>query len=353
MARRSVIERLDAFQREHSWAGFPLAVVYKFFADQGPYLAALITYYGFLSLFPLLLLLTSVLGLMLRSNPHLQQQIIDSALSEIPVIGTELADPKGLGGGVTAIVIGSVTALYGGIGVALAAQNAMNQLWAVPIYRRPNPFVARVRSLLLLLTAGLAILGATVLSAMGNSASAFGANLSGAVAVLLIVVSVLVHAAVFLLAFHVSTAHRLTFREAAPGAITAAVLWQLLQSFGATYVAQVVRNASATTSVSAVVLGLMAFLFLAASALVLSVEINVVLAKRLYPRALLTPFTDNVDLTSGDQRAYADAARAQQSKGFETIEVGFANDGQNASAHKSPADGLDSRKEPADHRFPD
>lgn len=330
MARRSVTQRFDDFQREHGWAGFPLAVVYKFFADQGPYLAALITYYGFLALFPLLLLLTSVLGLVLETHPHLQQQIIASALSEIPVIGTELSDPKGLGGGVTAIVIGSATAMYGGIGAALAAQNAMNQLWAVPIYRRPNPLVSRARSLLLLLTAGLAILGATVLSAMGNSANAFGANLSGAVAVLLVVASVLVHAAVFLLAFHVSTAHRLTFREAAPGAVTAAVLWQLLQSFGAQYVSQVVKNASATTSVSALVLGLLAFLFLAASALVLSVEINVVLAKRLYPRALLTPFTDNVNLTSGDQRAYADAAKAQQSKGFQTIDVRFANDGQNA-----------------------
>ncbi len=134
-----------------------------------PYLAALITCYGFLSLFPLLLLSTSVLGLVIRSYPHLQQQMIDSALSEISVIGTDLSDPKGLGGGVTAIVIGSVTALYGGIGVALAAQNAMNQFWAVPIHRRPNPSLSRVRSLLLLLTAGLAILGATVLSAMGTS----------------------------------------------------------------------------------------------------------------------------------------------------------------------------------------
>jgi len=40
-------------------------VLYKFVDDQGSYLAAQITYYGFLSLFPLLLLLTSVLGLKL------------------------------------------------------------------------------------------------------------------------------------------------------------------------------------------------------------------------------------------------------------------------------------------------
>ena len=135
----------------------------------------------------------------------------------------------------------------------------------------------------MLLTAGLALLGATVLSAMGASSSAFGASLTGVVSVLLVAASVFVNAAVFLLGFRISTAHPLALREAAPGALTAAVLWQLLQSFGAQYVSRVVRHASATNSVSAVVLGLIAFIFLAANALVLSMEINVVLAKGSIP----------------------------------------------------------------------
>jgi membrane protein len=335
MARRRVTERLDGFQRNHSSAGFPLAVLYKFVDDQGSYLAALITYYGFVSLFPLLLLLTSVLGVVLRNNPHLQQQIVESALAQFPVIGNELGDPRALGGGVTTIVIGSLTALYGALGVAQATQNAMNQIWAVPRHRRPNPLVARLRSLLLLLTAGLALLGATVLSAMGSSSNAFGANIGWVISALLTLASVLVNAAVFLLAFRISTAARLSSRQAAPGAITAAVLWQLLQSFGAQYVSHVVKNASATNSVSAVVLGLLAFIFLAANALVLSVEINVVRAKKLYPRALLSPFTENVDLTGGDQEVYADAAKAQRNKSFEEVDVSFENDGQNASAKKA------------------
>ncbi len=337
MAGRSMTERLDGFQQKHTWAGFPLGLVYKFVDDQGGYLAALITYYGFLSLFPLLLLLTSVLGIVLRNDAHLQHQILSSALAQFPVIGTQLGDPRGLGGGVKAIVIGSLAALYGGLGVAQATQNAMNHLWAVPRNRRPNPIIARLRSLLLLCTGGLAIIGATVLSAMGSSANAFGADLGGVVAVLLTLASVLVNVGVFLLAFRISTAHPLTLREAAPGAITAAVLWQLLQSFGAVYVRHVVKNASAFNGVFTVVLGLMAFIYLAANALVLSVEINVVLAKRLYPRALMTPFTDNVDLTRGDQRAYADSAKAEQNKGFETVDVAFENDGKNASATKAEA----------------
>ena len=323
MPRRSVTARLDSYQRRHPVAGFPIAVIYKFVDDQGSYLAALITYYGFLSLFPLLLLLTSILGVVLRDNPELRQQIVDSALSQIPVIGSELGDPRGLGGGATAIVIGALTALYGALGVANATQNAMNQIWAVPRNRRPDPIRARLRGLLLLLTAGIALLGATVLATIGSRAGSYGASLTWVISVLLVLGSVVVNAAVFLLAFRISTAMRLTLRQVAPGAITAAVLWQLLQSFGARYVSSVVANASATNSVSAVVLGLLAFIFVAANILVVSVEINVVRSKRLYPRALMTPFTENVTLTGGDEDVYADAARAQRYKNVQDVDVTF------------------------------
>ena len=336
MARRSLTARLDAYQRRHPGAGFPIAVIYKFVDDQGSYLAALITYYGFLSLFPLLLLLTSILGVVLRDNPELRQQIVDSALSQIPVIGSELGDPRGLGGGATAIVIGALTALYGALGVANATQNAMNQIWAVPRNRRPDPIRARLRGLLLLLTAGIALLGATVLATIGSRAGSYGASLTWVISVLLVLGSVVVNAAVFLLAFRISTAMRLTLRQVAPGAITAAVLWQLLQSFGARYVSGVVANASATNSVSAVVLGLLAFIFVAANILVVSVEINVVRSKRLYPRALMTPFTENVTLTGGDEDVYADAARAQRYKDVQDVDVTFG-ERPSAPAGKRPS----------------
>ena len=123
---------LDGYQRRHRWAGFPVAVIYKFFEDQGPYLAALITFYGFLSLFPLLLLLASVLGFVLQDNGDLERRILDSALSQFPVIGDQLSDPVGLQGNRTAVVIGGLVALYGALGVAQALQNAMNVAWAVP-----------------------------------------------------------------------------------------------------------------------------------------------------------------------------------------------------------------------------
>jgi uncharacterized BrkB/YihY/UPF0761 family membrane protein len=120
-----------------------------------------------------------------------------------------------------------------------------------------------------------------------------------------------------------ATARDLRTRDVAPGALILAVLWQALQSFGATYVNHVVRHASATNGVFALVLGLFSFLYLAAAAIMFCVEINVVRVDRLFPRALLTPFTDNVELTRGDRAAYRGQAQAQRAKGFETIDVSF------------------------------
>src|SRR6476659_2176766 len=125
---------LDRVQQRSRAAGFALAVVYKYLDDQGGYLAALITYYAFVSLFPLLLLLTTALGVVLRDRPEWREQIVDSAISQLPLLGNQLSEPNALSGGTTAVVIGIAGALYGGLGVGTALQNAMDTVWAVPRY---------------------------------------------------------------------------------------------------------------------------------------------------------------------------------------------------------------------------
>jgi YihY family inner membrane protein len=331
----ALTERLDRFQQRHEWAGFPLAVVYKFADDQGNYLAALITYYGFLSFFPLLLLFSSVLGFILQGNADLQDQILNSTLSQFPVIGEQLSSPSGLHGSTTAVVVGIVGSLYGALGVAQATQNAMNSAWAVPRNRRPNPLAARLRSMLLLLTVGLAVVGTTVLSALGSSGAAFGANLGFGTKILATLLSVALNTIVFVLAFKVSTAHKLSARDAAPGAVTAAVIWQVLQSFGTAYVGHVVKDATVTNAVFALVLGLMAWIYLGAVTVVMCVEINVVRTQNLYPRALMSPFTEDVDLTRADQRAYSGQATAQKTKEVETVDVSFEGETRaNADARR-------------------
>ena len=249
----SVTERLDRFQQRHPGAGFPLGVLYKYFDDSGGYLAALITYYAFVSLFPLLLLLSTILGLVLAGDRHLQQQVLKSALSQFPVIGGQLTQPKRIGGGAAGLVIGVLGALYGGLGVAQAVQYAMNTAWTIPRNSRPNPFKARARSLLVLATVGLSLVGTTVLSTLGTTGAG---SLGWVVRVLVMLASVAVNGGVFIVLFKIATARELSVRDVAPGALAAAIAWQLLQTFGVAYVAHVVKNASATNGVFALVLGL-------------------------------------------------------------------------------------------------
>jgi membrane protein len=320
---------LDRFQQRHRWAGLPLAVLYKFMDDQGNVLAALITYYAFISLFPLLLLLVTVLGYALRGNEHLQLQVLNSALSQFPVIGEQLRtniDP--LHGKVLGLVVGILGSVYGGLGVAQACQNAMNKVWAVPRNARPSPLRARGISLLLLLLLSTGVLATTILSGLTTSAEAYGNNLSIGARVLTTVLSVAVNAVLFMVAFQLMTAEQITLAEVRAGALAAAVCWQLLQMVGTYYVAHGLKNASATYGVFGLVLGAIAWIYLGALVIVLCAEYSAVRAKRLWPRSLLTPFTDNVRLTEGDRRAYASYPMTEKHKGFETVEVEFHEPGQ-------------------------
>ncbi|MEO7077786.1 MAG: YhjD/YihY/BrkB family envelope integrity protein, partial [Rhodococcus sp. (in: high G+C Gram-positive bacteria)] len=223
----SVAARVDRVQRRHPVLGFPLAVIYKFVDDQGGYLAALIAYYAFLSLFPLLLLGSTILGIVLAGNPQLQQQILDSALSQIPIIGDEVGEPDKIGGGTLGLIIGVLGSLYGGLGVAVAVQNAMNVAWAVPKNLRPNPIRSRVRGLALLSTVGVAVLAITAVN-VASSAGVFG-SINGSV---VLIASILLNIIVFTVAFRLATARDLSISNVLPGAIMAGVLWQILQTFG-------------------------------------------------------------------------------------------------------------------------
>jgi uncharacterized BrkB/YihY/UPF0761 family membrane protein len=151
-AARRVVERLDDYQQRHRWVGLTLAVVYKFIDDQGTYLAALITYYGFVSLFLLLLLLlVTILGFALHGDPALQQQILHSALRDFPIIGDQNGQNiHSLHGSVPAVIIGILARLYGGLGVTQAGQHALDTVWAVPRAARPDTLRTLVRGLTLL-----------------------------------------------------------------------------------------------------------------------------------------------------------------------------------------------------------
>ncbi|MGZ4436634.1 MAG: YihY/virulence factor BrkB family protein [Nocardioidaceae bacterium] len=317
------LDRVDRFQRRNPVAGFPLAVVYKFFDDHGGYLAAIITYYAFLAIFPMLLIASSVLGFLLQGNVQLKNAVLNSALSQFPVVGTQLGRPEGLQGSGPAVVVGALTALYGVVGLGQAAQHAVNTTWAVPRNSRLNPFASRLRSLLLFVVAGLSVLGIAVLSSAVSHAEVFGSTVNTGLQLVFSLVSVSLNALVLTMMMRFATVEHRPFRTILPGGITIALMWQVLQWAGGIYVARVINRTSEMNGVFAVVLGLVALIYIASVMAVLGMQVNVVIAHHLFPRALLTPFIDDVDLTDADRRAYTSYAQAQRHKGFEKVRVTF------------------------------
>lgn len=316
------LDAVDRGQRRFPPLAVPLAVIYKYSDDQGNYLAAIITYYSFIAIFPLLLLGTSILGFILQGNPGLESDLLDSALSQFPIIGDQLGQPEGLQGSTAGVVVGALVALYGSLGLGQALQNALNIAWSVPRNRRPNPILLRLKSLGLLLTAGVALLVLSILSALASSTEVLGSTIAS-YRWPIVIGSILVITTVLAVLFQFGVARSHDFRAALPGAFTVAVLWQTLQYLGTLYVTNVLAETSQMNKTFGLVLGLIGILFIAAVMGVIGIEVNVVLSHRLWPRALLTPFTDNVELTEADKRAYADYVMSQRHKSFQNVEVTF------------------------------
>ncbi|MGB7447676.1 MAG: YihY/virulence factor BrkB family protein [Ornithinimicrobium sp.] len=320
-------ERADELQRRHGVLGLPLAVTYKFFDDQGNYAAVVITHNAFVAVLPLLLISSSVLGFLLQGNEALKTSILASALNEFPIIGSQLSTEAGLQGSAGAVIVGAIIAVYGALGLGQALQNAVYLAWSVPRNERRNPFKSRLWSLVLLTGAGLLVLAVATFTSLVGNVSVLGQFSDRSVAWLVDLVSLVSTTAVLALSLRWTAPARPPWRHTIPGAFFVALGWLALQRLGGLYVERVLARASDLNAVFALSLGLMAFLYIAANLVVLGIELNVVLARSLYPRALLTPFTDRVSLTDADRRAYALYAKAQRHKGFEGIDVSFRASG--------------------------
>jgi membrane protein len=312
---KRIVRRVDAYQQRHPWLGFPFAVAKKFGDDRAGNLAALIAYYGFFSIFPLLLVLVSVLGFALRGNPEIREAIVDSALAQFPVIGEQIRENvSALRSGV-ALGVGTLTAVWAGLGVTQAAQVAMNDVWDVPIKSRPRFLESRLRGLLLLVVLGSMTLASTVLSGIGT--------LEGPVGMLLRVAGFLgslgLNLVVFLVAFRVLTDRDVSWGDVFPGAAVGALLWAILQAVGSFYVNHVVKDASEVYGFFGFVLGLLAWIYLGAQVTLFAAEINVVRVNRLWPRGLVT----EPPLAEADRRTLTKAAEVEERIPQEDVDVSF------------------------------
>lgn len=313
----SITERLHAIdRRQERTRGLRfIAAVFKKFSDDGAsQLAALIAYYGFFALFPLLLVFVTVLGFVLQGNPGAQESVLHSTLSEFPVIGTQLQNNvHSLKGSGLALAIGIIGSLLAGLGITGATQSAFNQVWYIPHKRRPNFLTWRLRGLGLLTVLGLLSILSTVVTGFASSQS------SGVLGVIAgVLVALIFNLLLFFAAFRLLTSDEIGTADLITGVIVAAVLWQVLQYVGGIYVEHVIRHAKETSGLFAFVLGLLAWLYLGAQVTLVAAEINVVKAKKLWPRSFLAD-----PLLEADRRALTSAAEVQERIDEQNVEVSF------------------------------
>jgi YihY family inner membrane protein len=308
-----LLRAIDRFQQRHTVLGFPFGVLKKYGDDQGGKKAALLAHYGFLSLFPLLLVFLTLLGYALANDPELQQAVIDTLARQFPVLGSQIEKSiSTINGSGVALAVGVLGTLWGGLGITQSFQDAMNDIWNVPRRQRPNFWWRLARGLAALLLVAGELVAATVLAQLGIA----GPGLLGRVD--LLGGSFLLNLLLLLLMFQVLTGTRLRWRWLLPGAAVGALGWSVLQTVGVQVVNHQLERANLLYGVFAVVLVLLGWLYLSTQLVLYAAEINVVLARRLWPRSLLQP-----PLTEPDREVLTAIARTEERRPEQRVQVTF------------------------------
>ena len=325
-----VIAWADGVQQRHSVFGFPYAVIKKYGDDDGGREAALITYYGFLSIFPLLLLGVAILSRVLAANPDLRRQLIDATVPEA-LQSTVEHSAATFPTSTVPFVAGLIGLLFSGTGVVFSAYQTLNHVAAVP-YRLRAGFVSRyLRVFLILAMLLLGALGAGTLTVVATALpSQPGVQRAAAV-----LGSALVVFAVLLFGSKTLLTRPTPLRALWPGAILGAAAVTAVLNVGAPLLARLVTKAGPVYGSFATVAGMFALLYLVSQALVYAAEVSAVRYARLWPRAL-----DVRHPTAADVRALALLAREQERIPAARVQFHLATQGPAPLPGSSPpADG--------------
>lgn len=278
---RRMRSSIDSWQQRRAGSAVPVAVLVRFRDQDGARWSVLLAHYGFLSLLPALLLLVTGLGYLLSGRPAFQQQVLDTAVAGVPVLGHQLrADVTSLTGSPAAIAAGVLGAVYGCGGVLRTARDALDAVAGHP----PPAGSSRLRAEGAAAAVGLAALLTAVLVASAGAAAATLKAVPGVAGVLSLCVAAIAAFGLLLVTFRVLPSHRRPWRDCLPGALLGACAWTVLHALGGLYLGRVVAQAGLTYGALALVIGLLAWLFLLARLFLLAAALNVVLADRLWPR---------------------------------------------------------------------
>jgi inner membrane protein YhjD len=238
--------------------------------------AAMLTYYGFLSVFPLLLAATTILGFVLQHDPELRREIVKTAIAQIPVVGRDLVEDTGaVGGGVWGLVAGLLVALWAATKAFVGVQDAFDDTWEVPLDRRGSLALRRGKALL-----GIAMIGTSFAATVVLTAVASIADLRVLSRVLLLAGTVAVNTLVLAAMYRFLSAHRVRWPMVWPGAILGGVGFTALQVLGATIVRSFLKSAGASSAAFAAVFALMAWISLHVAVSLAGAELNAALERR-------------------------------------------------------------------------
>lgn len=286
------VQKIDVFQQRHPAFGLPFAVLKKYGDDSGGYQAALITYYGFLSVFPLLLVLLTVLQIFFHDDASVKHQVASGVSHFFPGIGGLLEENvhsmrrSGIG-----LAIGLVLTLYGARGVADVLRHTLNNIWQVPRMRRAGFPQGLYRSLIIMVASAVGF-AATV------AVSSFSALLGHATWVKMVanIAGFGVLFAILLFVFATATARRVPRKDMMLGTGIAAAIIQLLLTFGSVLLAHQLKSFDSLYGTFAVVLGMLFWIYLLAQVIVYAVEIDSVRHLKLWPRAIQGDHPTKADL---------------------------------------------------------
>jgi uncharacterized BrkB/YihY/UPF0761 family membrane protein len=312
-----VLGAVDRWHRRHRTPAVGYAVIKKFGDDHANLLVVALGWYGFTAIFPLLLVVVTVFGYIGAAS--LGTGIVNT-LHQFPVIGSQFNPGQGgaeLHGSVFGLIIGLAGLLYGAQGVTQTAEQGMARVWNIPETRMPR-FLPRLgRSL-----GGLAAIGGAFLVNALLAPIAAGHGIPWCVRVLILAGMLVVNCGFYLVAFIALTpAAEVSWRQLLPGSVMGAVGFTLLITLGAGLVQHQLKHSGATYGQFAAVIGLVTFLLLLAKLTLYAAELNPVLAKRLWPRALPT-----CPPTPADDEHLRAVVHEQRRRGDQRIGVGFDPD---------------------------
>jgi YihY family inner membrane protein len=323
------VRTIDRAQQRFGPAAFVYGVMKKFGDDRAGSLAALVAYYGFLSLFPALLLLVTILGLVAGSSSSLTHDVENSALSQFPVVGRDLGQNIHAlrENSIPAFVVGILGLLWGSQGASQSAQHAMAEVWNIPGVVRPNFWARLARTGLLLVVLGSFLVVSTGLAGVSSFSGAPSVLLRAATSV----GSLICNIALFTVSFRILTPKQISNWRLLPGAALGGFAYTLLQIFGTYLLDHQLRHSSQVYGFFAIVLGLIAFIYLAAEITMYMAEMNVVLARRLWPRSLVQP-----PLTLADEKVLAAITRQSDRRPEQHVSVNFESSQNGESRDERP-----------------